>query len=70
LTESLAAPLIAATREQFEQQLRERDEGVAKREQGVREMEKLIAEAKRALDDQIADQVAAQLKTERARVMD
>lgn len=70
LTESLAAPLIAATREQFEQQLRERDEGVAKREQGVREMEKLIAEAKRALDDQIADQVAAQIKTERARVMD
>jgi len=33
-------------------------------------MEKLIAEAKRALDDQIADQVAAQLKSERARVMD
>lgn len=70
LTESLAAPLIAATRQQFEQQLREKDEDVAKREQEVREKEKLVADAKRTLDSQIADQVAAQLKTERVRVMD
>jgi len=70
LTESLAAPLIAATRLQFEQQLREKDEDVAKREQEVREKEKLVADTKRTLDSQIADQVAAQLKTERVRVMD
>jgi len=69
LTESLAAPLIAATRQQYEQQLLQKDEDVAKREQGIREKEKQVAEAKRTLDDQIADQVAAQLKTERARVM-
>lgn len=69
LTESLAAPLIAATRQQYEQQLLQKDEEVAKREQGIREKEKQVAEAKRTLDDQIADQVAAQLKTERARVM-
>jgi hypothetical protein len=69
LTESLAAPLIAATRKQFEQQLALKDEDIAKREQGIRDKEKLVAEAKRTLDEQVADQVAAQLKTERARVI-
>jgi hypothetical protein len=69
LTESLAAPLIAATRQQYEQQLLQKDEEVAKREQSIREKEKQVLEAKRTLDDQVADQVAAQLKTERARVM-
>jgi hypothetical protein len=70
LTESLAAPLIAATRKQFEQQLSQKDEDIAKREQGIRDKEKLIAEAKRTLDDQVADQVAAQLKSERTRVIE
>ncbi len=69
LTESLAAPLIAATRRQFEQQLAQKDAEVARREQGLREQEKLIADARRTLDDQVADQVAAQLKAERARVV-
>lgn len=66
LTESLAAPLIAATKKQFEQQLSQKDEVIAKREQGIRDKEKLIAEAKRNLDTQVSDQVAAQLKSERA----
>jgi hypothetical protein len=69
LTESLAEPLIAATRQQFERQLAQKDEEIVKREQGIREKEKQIAEAKRTLDDQIADQVAATLKTERERVV-
>ncbi len=68
LTESLAAPLIAATRQQFEEQLLQKDEAIAAREQGLREKERQLAESKRTLDDQIVDQVAAQLKTERARV--
>jgi hypothetical protein len=70
LTESLAAPLIAATRQQFERQLSQKDEDIAKREQAIRDKEKQIAEEKRKLDDQIADQVAAQLKSERARVIE
>lgn len=70
LTESLAAPLIAATRKQFEQQLSQKDEEITKREQGIRDKEKQVAEAKRNLDTQVADQVAAQLKTERSRVID
>lgn len=69
LTESLAAPLIAATRKQFEEQLSQKDAEVAKREEGIREKEKQIAEAKRNLDEQVADQVAAQLKAERVQVI-
>lgn len=68
LTESLAAPLIAATRQQYEQQLSQKDEEVARREQTIHDKEKEIVEAKRTLDMQIADQVAAQLATERTRV--
>ena len=68
LTESLAAPLIAATRTQFERQLAQKDADIATREQGVRDKEKQIAEARRTLDERVADQVATQLKAERARV--
>ncbi|MDP2762858.1 MAG: DUF2130 domain-containing protein [Sideroxyarcus sp.] len=69
LNESLAAPLIAATRKQFEQQLAQKDSDIAQREQAMRDKEKQLAEDKRKLDDQVADQVAAQLKAERARVI-
>ncbi len=69
LTESLAAPLIAATRKQFEQQLVQKDDEIAKREQGVREREQQVTEAKHRLDEQVANQVAVQLKAERARVI-
>ena len=65
LSESLAAPLIAATRRQFEQQIAQKDEDIAKREQGLREKEKQVTDARRTLDEQVADQVAAQLKAER-----
>ena len=69
LTESLAAPLIAATRQQYEQKLLQKDAEVTEREQGIHEKEKQLLEAKRTLDSQVADQVAAELKTERARIM-
>ncbi len=69
LTESLAAPLIAATRQQFEQQLAQKDSDIAKREQAMRDKEKQLNDAKHKLDDQVADQVAEQLKAERARII-
>ncbi|MDO9402380.1 MAG: DUF2130 domain-containing protein [Polaromonas sp.] len=68
LTESLVAPLIASTRQQFEVQLAQKDSDIAQREQAMREKEKALTDAKRDLDEQVADQVASQLKTERARV--
>ncbi|MDP9013761.1 MAG: DUF2130 domain-containing protein [Pseudomonadota bacterium] len=70
LTESLAAPLIAATRRQFEQQLFDKDAEIEGREQRVREKERDVLEAKRAMDQQVAEQVDARLKMERARVAD
>ena len=68
LTESLAAPLIAATRQQYEDQLSQQNEKILKREQSVREKEKQVAEEKRTLDEQIANQVEVQLQTERKRI--
>ena len=69
LTESLAAPLIAATRQQFEQQLAQKDHDIAQRENGLREQQKQLQDAKRTLDEQIAQQVAAQLQSERQRII-
>ena len=69
LTESLAAPLIESTRRQFEQKLSEKDAEIARREQSLRDKEKQVADAKRTLDQQVADQVAEQLASERARVI-
>lgn len=69
LTESLAAPLIAATRQQYEQRMLQKDLEVATREQAVLGKEKRVDEAKRKINEEIADQVSAHLKTERSRVV-
>ncbi len=68
LTESLAAPLIAATRKQFEQQIAQKDSDIAQREQVMREKEKQLLDAKAELDEQVADTVAEQLKQDRIRI--
>jgi hypothetical protein len=70
LTESLAAPLIEATRQQFEDKLTQKDEEIAQREQVLRDKEKQVLDAKRTLEQQVSDQVAVQLKAERLRVID
>lgn len=70
LTESLAAPLIESTRQQFEQRLAQKDLEIGQREQAIRDKEKQLVENQRKLEDQIADQVAQRLKTERARVIE
>jgi hypothetical protein len=69
LTESLAAPLLESTRRQFELQLAQKDSEAAAREQAVRVREKQLDEAKQALDRQVAEQVAAQLKLDRERII-
>lgn len=68
LTESLAAPLIESTRQQFEQQLAQKDSDIVQREQATREKERLLIEAKNKLDEQVADQVTEQLKKDRIRI--
>ncbi|MGZ0018860.1 DUF2130 domain-containing protein [Nitrosomonas sp. wSCUT-2] len=69
LTESLAAPLIESTRKQFEQRLAQKDSEIQQREQAMRDKEKLLAEEKRKLDDQVALQVSELMKAERVRVI-
>jgi len=68
LTESLAAPLIEATRKQYEDQLAQKDSDIAAREKAAHEKEKELSEAKAKLDEQVADQVAEQLKKDRASI--
>jgi hypothetical protein len=69
LNESLAAPLIAATKQQFETQLAQKDHAIAAREQEIRQKEKVLVDEKRNLDDKIASQVSEKLKIESARVV-
>ena len=49
LTESLAAPLIESTRQQFEQQLAQKDSDIAQREQAIREKAKKQLRVKEAI---------------------
>lgn len=61
LTESLAAPLIAKTRKQFEQQLADKQADFAKREAALRKAQTILKKARDAIDDE----VAVKMETER-----
>ncbi len=69
LTESLAAPLVAATRQQYEQLLAHKDTEAATREATLRAREQQISEAQLNLEAQIAEQVGQQLEVARARLI-
>jgi hypothetical protein len=62
LTESLAAPLIAAARKQFEAQLGAKEADFGRREARLQQTQADLAKAREAIDEQ----VAAMLKAERA----
>jgi hypothetical protein len=64
LTQTLAAPLIAETRKQFEQQLAAKESDFLQREASIKQEQGEIANARR----QIEEQVAARLKAERAAI--
>src|SRR4051795_13585055 len=64
LTESLAAPLIAATREQYEARLAEKETEVGAREAALRAQEAGLARARQ----EIADEIAKGLDEGRAKV--
>lgn len=61
LTESLAAPLIATTRQQFEKKIADKDAEFAKRESAIKDQQAAIEKAK----ETIAEEVAEKLKAER-----
>jgi hypothetical protein len=64
LTESLAAPLIAETRRQFECQLAEKEAGFAEREARIRKSQDEIRQARETVDEE----VKTKLQTERATI--
>lgn len=64
LTESLAAPLLDATREQYEKRLAEKEIEVAKRESSIREQQAALVKAK----DSIDEEVSRKLTDERATI--
>lgn len=64
LTESLAAPLLESTRQQFQQQLAEKDQKVAEREATLKKQQEELLKAKAGIDEQVAEK----LKSERAAI--
>jgi hypothetical protein len=65
LTESLAAPLIEATRLQFEHKIAEKEAEIAKRETVVHEQKAAIEKARETVDDQVSQK----LKAERQKII-
>ncbi len=64
LNESLAAPLVEATRREFETKLAEKDTEIARREAAVRDQEQSVAAAKR----HVADEIEAGVRREREKI--
>ncbi|MFA9562629.1 MAG: DUF2130 domain-containing protein [Nitrospirota bacterium] len=65
LTESLAAPLLEATKRDFEQRLAQKEADAVKRETALREREAALAKDKETLEEQVADK----LKRERNKIV-
>jgi hypothetical protein len=60
LTESLAAPLIEATRKKFSEQLAAKDAEVAKKEEAVRRQQEELTLARESIEDQVKQRVGAE----------
>ena len=60
LTDSLAAPLLAKTRKQFEQQLAQQEAGFAKREAELRKQREALTKARQSIDDAVANKLQAE----------
>lgn len=60
LTESLAAPLIEATRQQYEQKIAQKDADVTRREAALREQQVEIARAQESIDEQVSSKLNAE----------
>jgi len=64
LTESLAAPLIQAARQEFDAKFADKEQEISARESALREQQKSVEQAKKSIDEQ----VAARLNSERASI--
>lgn len=68
LTESLAAPLIKATREEFENKLADKEAGFVLRERLIRESEAALRQAKASIAQQVNHQVNERLAVQRTQI--
>jgi hypothetical protein len=64
LTESLAAPLIHATRQEYDAKFADKEREVSARENAIRDQQRLVEQARKSIDEQ----VAARLISERAAI--
>ena len=60
LTESLAAPLVAAVRSELEEKIARNNSEVAKRETAIREKEAAVAAARASIDEQVTAKLESQ----------
>ena len=60
LTESLAAPLLESTRQQYEKRISDKEVEVAKREAAIKVQQAAVAQAKDAIDEQVAEKLKAE----------
>jgi hypothetical protein len=60
LTESLAAPLLAETRQRFREQLASKDAEVARKSDELRQQRELLNRERETLDDQVKQRLAAE----------
>jgi len=63
LTESLAAPLIEATRKRYQQEAAKKDADIAKRESALKAAQVTLDKAKASIDEQVTEKLAAGRKT-------
>lgn len=63
LTESLAAPLLESTRQQYERKMAQKDQEITRRETIVREQQAALAKARASIDDQVAEKLKAERPT-------
>jgi hypothetical protein len=63
LTESLAAPLVEATRREYETKIAEKDSEVGRREAVLRDQERELTEARKKVDEQIQDGIRRERQT-------
>jgi hypothetical protein len=59
----LAAPLVEATRRQYEQKLADKDSEIARREAEIRKQQKAVDDARKAIDNQIAEGIRKERDT-------
>jgi hypothetical protein len=57
LTESLAAPLIQATRQKYEAKIAKKESDISKRETALLAQQKTVENAQKAIDTQVAEKI-------------